>query len=125
MSRLRQLEHFVCMVGSANGVIATRRPKYTILTQKLIARYNVLRPLVKCDGVDTVFVLKLWESNLCNTQHDLNGDQEQDVDSAKTAIVEQVMSGECQATTSSLCVSIDGEYQDSDDTPVLYVNILL
>ena len=75
------------------------------------------------------FVFKLWESNLysssvLSTQHDLNGDQEQDLDSAKTAIVEHVMSGECQVTTSSLCISIDDEYQDSDDTSVLYVMVL-
>ena len=64
------------------------------------------------------FVFKLWESDLysssaLSTQHDLNGDQEQDLDSAKTAIVEHVMSGECQATTSSLCISIDDEYHIS------------
>ena len=43
---------------SAIGVTTTRRPEYTILTQKLTARCNALRPPLNCNGLETIFCLQ-------------------------------------------------------------------
>lgn len=103
---------------SAIGVTTTQRPEYAILVQKLRARCNALRPLLECDKLEAVFcgIETLGKQSLqhLNIQHNVNIDSECDVDSMKTAIVDHITSGGCRASTSSLCRSVDDEYQESD-----------
>lgn len=103
---------------SAIGVTTTQRPEYTILTQRLRTRCNALRPLLKCDGLETVFcgIETLGKQSVqhLSSQHKLNTCSNKDVDSTRTAVVDHIVSGECQASTSSLCNSIEDEYQSSN-----------
>jgi hypothetical protein len=97
--------HVYC---AAIGLTTTHRPEYTILMQKLKIRCNALRPLLSCDGLDTLFcgVETLTKRSLqcLSTQHELDVDPECDIDSMKTAVVDHITSGGCQASTSSLCI---------------------
>ena len=101
---------------SAIGVTTTRRPEHTILMQKLRTRCGTLRPLLDCDGLETVLsgVGSLGKRTLehLSSQHNLNANPEVDADSMKTTIVDHVTSGQCQASSSSLCTSINNEYCD-------------
>ena len=103
---------------SAVGVTTTRRPEYSILKQKLMARCNALRPLLNCDGLEAVLcgVENLGKKSLqhLSAQHNLDVDPERDVDSMKDVVVDHVTSGGCQASTSSLCLSVNEEYGDGD-----------
>jgi len=103
---------------SAIGVTTTQRPEYAALTQKLIIRCNALRPLLKCDELGAVFcgIETLGKQSLqhLSAQHNLEMDSERDVDSVKTAVVDHITSGGCQASTSGLCKSIEDEYRDNN-----------
>ena len=103
---------------SSIGVTTTQRPEYTALTQKLKTRCNALRPLLNCDGLETIFcgVETLGKQSLqhLSTQHNLDVDPEHDTDSMKATVVDHITSGGCQASTSGLCASIDDEYHSSE-----------
>ena len=45
-----------------------------------------------------------------SAQHNLNVDLMCDADAVKTAVIDHITSSECQASTSSLCLSVDDEY---------------
>ena len=103
---------------SAIGVTTTRRPEYTVLTRKLKTRCNALRPLLNCDELDAALcgVESLGKQSLqclCY-QHNLNVGADCEVDPMKSTVFDHVASGGCGASTSSLCASIDNEYQDSN-----------
>ena len=104
---------------SAIGVTTThtQRPEYAILMQKLKTRCNALRPLLNCDGLDTIFcgVETLGKQSLqhLGVQHNVNANSNCDADSAKTAIIDHVTPGGCQASTSSLCTLVNDEYHES------------
>ena len=106
---------------SAIGVTTTQRPEYTVLTQKLKTRCNALRPLLNCDGLETIFrgVETLGKQSLqhLNVQHNLSMDSECDTDSTKTTIINHITSGGCQASTSSLCTSVNNEYHENASGP--------
>ena len=102
---------------SAIGLTTTQRPEYTVLAHKLKTRCNALRPLLNCDGLDTILcgVETLGKQSLqhLSTQHNLSTNPEHDTDSMKTTVVDHITSGECQASSSGLCTSIDDEYHES------------
>lgn len=103
---------------AAIGVTTTQRPEYTNLVQKLRTRCNTLRPLLNCEDLDAALcdVEALGKQSIqhLSSQHNLNAVPEHDIDSMKTAVVNHIASGGCQASTSSLCRSIEGKYQDND-----------
>jgi hypothetical protein len=92
---------------SVVGVATTRQPEYAIPMQKLNTRCNALRPLLDCDGLETIFcgVEDLGKQSLqyLSAQHNLNADPERDADFMKVTVLDHITSGECQASTSSLC----------------------
>ena len=103
---------------SAIRVTTTRQPEYTVLMKKLKARCSTLQPLLSCDELDTIFsgIETLGKPSLqhLNVQHNLNVSPESGVDSMKTMVVNHITSGRCQASTSSLCLSVNDEYQDGN-----------
>ncbi|KAF9786787.1 hypothetical protein BJ322DRAFT_1217792 [Thelephora terrestris] len=103
---------------SAIGVTTTKRPEHTFLSQKLKTRCNTLRPLLNCDGLETTLsgIENLGKHSLqhLSAQHEVKIDPENDIDSARTSVVDHITSGGCQASSSSLCISIDNEYRESD-----------
>ena len=106
--------HVYC---SAIGVTTTQRPEHNVLTQKLRTRCSTLRPLLDCDGFETILcgveTLGKRTREHSSSQHNLNTDPEHDADPMKTTIVDHVTSGQCQASTSSLRTSINNEYHES------------
>ena len=103
---------------SAIGVMTLQRPEYITLTERLRSRCNALRPLLGCDGLDKVFcgVETLGKQSLqcLGTQHNLSVDPACDTDAIKTTIIDHIISGGCQASTSSLCLSVGDDYRNSD-----------
>ena len=71
---------------------------------------------MNCDQLDTSLcgIDDLGKQSLqhLSAQHDLNVDPGQNVECAKEAVTSHMTSGGCQASTSSLCISIDDEYQE-------------
>ncbi len=63
---------------SSIGVTTTQQPEFTVLTQKLKTRRSALRPLLNCDGLETIFsgVETLGKQSLqhLSTQHNLDVD---------------------------------------------------
>jgi len=104
------------MYCSAIGVTTTRRPEYPFLTQQLTTRCNGLRPLLNCDGLDTILcgIETMGKKSLqhLSTQHDLCIDPKYDADSTRTLIVDHITSGGCQASTSGLCSTVNDEYHE-------------
>jgi hypothetical protein len=104
---------------SSIGVTTTQRPEYMCLVQKLKTRCNALRPLLNCNTLDTTLsgIESLGKQSLqhLSIQHDLDVNTQHDADSLKTDIVDHVTSGGCQASSSSLCMSIGDEYQENHD----------
>ena len=88
------------------------------LTKKLRNRCNGLQPLLNCDELQTTLcsVETLGKQSLqyLSTQHNLNPHLESNTDSMKNAVIDHVTSGGCQALTSSLCVSFEDAYRNSD-----------
>lgn len=106
---------------SAIGIVTTQRPEYYPLVQRLRSRCNALRPLLDCNGLETMFCVEtLGKQSMqhLSTQHNVSVDPEHNVDSMKTAVVDHISAGGCQASTSSLCKSINDEYQNSEAGPM-------
>ena len=103
---------------SSIGVTTTQQPEFTVLTQKLKTRRSALRPLLNCDGLETIFsgVETLGKQSLqhLSTQHNLDVDLGRDTDSMRDAVVDHITSGGCQASTSGLCASINDGYRGSE-----------
>ena len=100
------------MYCSAIGMATTRQPEYAILMQKLKTRCNTLRPLLKCDRLETALNTEgLGKQSLqyLSAQHNLDSNPTHNVDSMQTTIVDHISSGGCKASTSSLCDSIENE----------------
>ena len=82
------------MYCSAIGIATMKRPEYTVLAQKLKTRCTTLRPLLNCDGLETILcgVETLGKQSLqhLTSQHNLSTNPAHDTDPMKAAVVDHI-----------------------------------